>query len=109
MFIGPSWHPLDPSCSGVVQPGCCTLAVMDQSTRVAALVIAGIALAGVTGCRGGARDDTSAGAPPAPVIDPGDGGDYRPIVDPSEFVDRIDNPYLPMLPGARWVYEEASA
>jgi len=41
----------------------------------------------------------------APVIDPGDGGNYAPEVDPAQFVDRIDNPYLPLLPGASWVYE----
>ena len=39
------------------------------------------------------------------VIDPGDGGDYRPAVDAADFVDGIDNPYLPFLPGSRWVYE----
>jgi len=39
------------------------------------------------------------------VIDPGDGGDYQPRLDPAEFVDAIDNPYLPLDPGARWVYE----
>lgn len=40
-----------------------------------------------------------------PVIDPGDGGDYAPDIDPADFVETIDNPYLPLLPGARWVYE----
>ena len=40
-----------------------------------------------------------------PVIDPGDGGDYAPVIDPADFVDTIDNPYLPLLPGTRWVYE----
>jgi hypothetical protein len=40
-----------------------------------------------------------------PVIDPGDGGDYAPDVDPANFVDTIDNPYLPLSPGSRWVYE----
>jgi hypothetical protein len=39
------------------------------------------------------------------VIDPGDGGQYAPEIDPATFVDRIDNPFLPLLPGARWVYE----
>lgn len=40
-----------------------------------------------------------------PVIDPGDGGDYAPTVDASDFVDVVDHPYLPLRPGARWVYE----
>lgn len=39
------------------------------------------------------------------VIDPGDGGDYAPEIDPAEFTTRIDNPYLPLLPGAHWTYE----
>lgn len=45
---------------------------------------------------------------PAPVIDPGDGGRYSPEVDPADFGGPIDNPYLPLLPGARWVYEGTS-
>jgi hypothetical protein len=39
------------------------------------------------------------------VIDPGDGGDYQPQLDAADFVDGIDNPYLPLVPGSRWVYE----
>lgn len=39
------------------------------------------------------------------VIDPGDGGDYAPQIDAANFVDVIDNPYLPLPVGARWVYE----
>jgi hypothetical protein len=40
-----------------------------------------------------------------PVIDTGDGGRYTVRPDPSAFVDRIDNPWLPLTPGSRWVYE----
>lgn len=43
-----------------------------------------------------------------PVIDSGDGGDYNPVVDAASFSSVIDNPYLPLLPGARWVYEGVS-
>jgi hypothetical protein len=50
----------------------------------------------VTGCGGGA------------VIDPGDGGQYTPQVDPGRFVEVIDNPYLPLAVGSRWVYEGES-
>lgn len=39
------------------------------------------------------------------VIDPGDGGNYAPEIDPARFSARIDHPYLPFLPGAHWVYE----
>ena len=41
----------------------------------------------------------------SPVIDPGDGGDYHPDLDPADFVAVIDNPYLPLTVGSRWVYE----
>jgi hypothetical protein len=40
-----------------------------------------------------------------PVIDPGDGGEYHPQLDPADFVERIDHPYRPIVPGTRWVYE----
>ena len=44
----------------------------------------------------------------AAVIDPGDGGVYSPNLDPADFVDVIDNPYLPMPIGAHWQYEGES-
>ncbi len=43
-----------------------------------------------------------------PVVDPGDGGDYQPEIDPASFVETIDNPYMPFTPGSRWVYEGTS-
>lgn len=39
------------------------------------------------------------------VIDLGDDGTYAPEIDPSQFVDTIDHPYLPLLPGTQWEYE----
>lgn len=51
----------------------------------------------------GPRDSSS-----SPVIDPGDGGDYRPDVDRARFVETIDNRYLPLAVGSRWVYEGRS-
>lgn len=63
------------------------------------LVVAAVVLALVAfGC-GGAEEA---------VIDPGDGGEYTVMLDPADFVDRIDNPLLPLLPGSRWVYEGES-
>ncbi len=32
-----------------------------------------------------------------------------PTPEPDDFVDTIDNPYLPYLPGTRWVYENTSS
>jgi hypothetical protein len=43
-----------------------------------------------------------------PVIDPGDGGNYAPAIDAANFVDSVDNPYFPLVPGTRWVYEGTS-
>ena len=63
------------------------------------LVLAALAVVMVAAC--GNNDETA-------VIDPGDGGEYAPAVDPANFVDTIDNPYLPYGPGARWVYEGVS-
>lgn len=34
-----------------------------------------------------------------------DGEPYDPRIDPQDFVDRIDNPYLPLRPGTTFVYE----
>jgi hypothetical protein len=48
-------------------------------------------------------------APAAPVIDPGDGGNYAPELDPADFVDVVDNPYFPLVPGTTWVYEGEDA
>lgn len=85
-------------------------------TRVPAVGLA-VGLAVVASCGGGrgggganpderaARDPTAAADP---VIDPGDGGRYRPDVDPADFGGPVDNAYLPYLPGARWVYEGTS-
>lgn len=41
----------------------------------------------------------------APVIEVDNGGTYQPNLDPANFVDVIDNRYLPFQPGMRWVYE----
>ena len=72
-----------------------------------------VALVGCGGGEDGGAGDRAPGTGPAttvePVIDPGDGGDYRPELDPATVADRIDNPYLPLLPGARWVYEGTSS
>jgi hypothetical protein len=67
-------------------------------------VIVVVMLTTVSGC--GSGDDDGAAAPTtAPVIDPGDGGQYAPEIDAASFSSTVDNPFLPFLPGAKWVYE----
>jgi hypothetical protein len=85
--------------------------------RLAGSVAAAVAvgLVGLSAC----GDDSSGGdaastdaeqdaSTTTAVVDPGDGGDYDPAVDPAEFGGPVDNPYLPFLPGSRWVYEGTS-
>jgi hypothetical protein len=48
---------------------------------------------------------SAACGPREAVIDPGDGGEYEFTLTPQDFVAAIDNPYLPLVPGSRWVYE----
>jgi hypothetical protein len=62
--------------------------------RPLARVLVVMALAGSTVAIGGAR-------PPVPA---GDAGVGR--LDPARFTTRIDNPFWPMAPGSRWVYQE---
>ena len=79
---------------------------MPACPRLRALVLVAVAALATASCAGGARH----GADPAPakgaaLIDPGDGGNYHPKLDPAGFVAVIDNPYLPLEPGSSWVYE----
>jgi hypothetical protein len=37
------------------------------------------------------------------------GAPYDPVIDPSNFVTRIDNPYFPLTPGTTFVYEGQTA
>jgi len=34
-----------------------------------------------------------------------DGASYAPEIDPANFSNVVDNPYFPLLPGTKWVYE----
>lgn len=96
---------------------------MSTPVRMAAVLVVTTGLLLPAACSSESNDDgtaasTTAGQEPSseatattavPVIDPGDGGDYAPEVDPANFVDAIDNPYLPFAVGSRWVYEGESA
>jgi hypothetical protein len=66
-----------------------------MATNFRHLAVIGLVLTALAaaGCGGDAP------APAAP------GGAYLPRIDPADFVSRVDNPYLPYLPGMRLRYE----
>lgn len=80
------------------------------SARIPCLVVA-VALAAAA-----CGDSTSDSALPAaattpgaaPVIDPGDNGNYTLDIDPGEFTSVVNHPFLPKLPGTRWVYRSTA-
>jgi hypothetical protein len=93
-------------------------------TRAAVVVITGGVLVAACGDDGtttatltseppAAVDDTASAdigdAVNRPVIDPGDGGQYSPVIDPAAFTAAIDNPFLPLAPGSRWTFRETSS
>jgi hypothetical protein len=49
------------------------------------------------------RSPATPSTPPASSAPPAS-SEYRPAIDPSNYVSAIDNPFLPFSPGARWVY-----
>src|SRR5687767_2339229 len=75
--------------------------------RLLAMAAAGALLLGACGDDDPTGTDTTptTAAAAEPVVDPGDGGHYAPELDPADFVDSIDNPYFPLIPGTKWVYE----
>ena len=76
---------------------------MTRRHLLAPLAVALLAVA----CGDDTANDTAApSTTAAPVIDPGDGGDYAPQLDPADFVTGVDHPFMPLAPGNRWVYEE---
>jgi hypothetical protein len=77
------------------------LAAAAASISLVALAACGDDDSSTSAAGGGESGTTTA----APVIDPGDGGNYQPEIDPTAFVDVIDNPYLPYPSGASWTYE----
>ena len=87
---------------------------MSMTLRPAALAVGALSLLAACGdsASNGAGGDTTAAPTTAAtpttttaVIDPGDGGEYAVRLDPADFVHGVDHPYLPLVPGSRWVYE----
>jgi hypothetical protein len=76
---------------------------MSGSRYALGVLVLGAMLAAL-GCSGGDGDGGGSSGGEA-VIDPGDGGNYEVTLEPANFVERIDHPFLPFTPGSRWVYE----
>ena len=76
---------------------------MSGSRDVLGVLVLGAVVAAL-GCSGGDSDGGGSSGGEA-VIDPGDGGNYEVTLDPTDFAERIDHPFLPFTPGSRWVYE----
>ena len=85
-------------------------------TNVAAALAAGtIALAArtassespsVPGATSTPQPSAAATASPTPFPAALQSGEpYAPTIDPANFVDTVDNPYFPLIPGTRWVME----
>src|SRR5918997_3033519 len=54
---------------------------------------------------GGSSTSKEASPPFAPEVAEQDAANYAPEIDPSNFVEEVDNPYFPLEPGTTWVYE----
>jgi hypothetical protein len=80
-----------------------------MTTRKAKRAAGGLAVllalaTGAAACGGGGGGSTETGAGAKPAIDVGDGGHYTPGVTAADFVAGVDNPYMPLAPGAVWEY-----
>ena len=80
-------------------------------TRIKAVMgVAAVSCALAVGACGSGSDESTSADPPQPAA--GSGGSSLPQgseqvkLDPAEFTTKIDNPYWPMSPGSRWVYNE---
>jgi hypothetical protein len=73
----------------------------NTSPRLALATVTTIAVGwGVAACGGEGGTTDGAAGPTATSLSP-----YAPQVDPAAFSSTVDNPYLPLRPGMRWVYE----
>src|SRR5215210_5245541 len=79
-----------------------------MTTRRKLIGAAAVCLAvagGTAGCGSGGEDSQSASSTAGAAGDLPQGSDDV-AIDPAEFTTSIDNPYWPMAPGSRWVYNE---
>jgi hypothetical protein len=77
---------------------------MTTKTRAITLLVSLALALTLPACGDDAADEPDVRANRA-VIDPGDGGDYRPELDPAGFAPAVDNPWYPLVPGTTKVFE----
>jgi hypothetical protein len=78
-----------------------------RKTRIPALLAAIAIVAASSGCAGSGGDastSSSGEAAPAPGLASAVGPWSPPRIDPADFVARVDNPYLPLVPGTTLRY-----
>jgi hypothetical protein len=74
--------------------------------------LAALVLATLVACGGSDESTTGSATDAAAATTSAKSFDWQPEgidadnLDPSDFVERIDNEYLPLLPGSKWVYRE---
>ena len=82
---------------------------MKTTLLIASLATLGVLMLAACNGGGGARTPSPGESPTqgsSPTLPQGD----EPVqLDPADFVAEIDNPYWPMKPGNRWVYNETDA
>jgi hypothetical protein len=84
--------------------------ILARGAAVFALA-AGLAVMGACGAdqtaqqSGGSKTSNESVPPFAPEMAERPAANYAPNIDPSNFVREIDNPYFPLEPGTKWVYE----
>jgi hypothetical protein len=60
----------------------------------------------IAGCGNDDDDDgESQDSGNAIILNDKNGADYKPVIDPANFVRTIDNPYFALTPGKIWIYE----
>lgn len=82
-------------------------------TRLLAALAAALSMTTLVACAaGGVRSPApppAASTPAAPAAPKTIGPTYSPTIDPADFSTTIDNPYLPLTPGTRMIFEGRSA
>src|SRR5204863_4615663 len=76
---------------------------LPASTRAAAALALAVAASAFGGC--GSAGGTSAATTSGATGPSGLAGAYSPSIDPANFVSKVDNPYLPYIPGTVLHYQ----